>query len=374
MDEVNKNGNNHGKKIIAAVVFACIGVAGLISVFFYIHYKASHITTDDAFIDGHIHSIAAKIPGTVKAVFVEANQAVKKGNLLVEIDPTDYDVRVGETGSSLSAERSRQTEYSAQVETDRRQLSEMKYRAAAAEANLNLQEAKLRQAELDRKRAENLVRKEAISRERADQAKTAYDVAVAQVKAAKDQLKQAEATIETQQGVIRHSELALQTQAATVKQREAILKAAQLNRGYTRIYSPVDGFVTKKSVEVGNQIQPGQPLMAVVPLDNIYVIANYKETEIEKIKPGLKVEVRIDTYPGKVFLGSVDSIMAGTGAVFSLFPPENATGNYVKVVQRVPVKIILNEGADPDHILRVGMSVVPTIITGEQRPIGFKRE
>jgi membrane fusion protein (multidrug efflux system) len=365
MDEVKKNGNNHGKKIIAAVVFACIGVAGLISVFFYIHYKASHITTDDAFIDGHIHSIAPKIPGTVKAVFVEANQAVKKGNLLVEIDPTDYDVRVGETRSSLSAEKSRQTEYSAQVETDRRQLSEMKYRAAAAEANLNLQEAKLRQAELDRKRAENLVQKEAISRERADQAKTAYDVAAAQVKAAKDQLKQAEATIETQQGVIRHSELSLQTQAATVKQREATLKAAQLNRGYTRIYAPVDGFVTKKSVEVGNQIQPGQPLMAVVPLDNIYVIANYKETEIEKIKPGLKVEVRIDTYPGKVFQGNVDSIMAGTGAVFSLFPPENATGNYVKVVQRIPVKIILDKGADPDHILRVGMSVVPTIIVRE---------
>lgn len=238
----------------------------------------------------------------------------------------------------------------------------MKYRAAAAEANLNLQEAKLRQAELDTKRAENLVQKEAISKERADQAKTSYDVAAAQVKAAEDQLKQAEAAIETQQEVIRHSELALGTQAATIKQREATLKAAQLNRGYTRMYAPVDGFVTKKSVEVGNQIQPGQPLMAVVPLDNIYVIANYKETEIEKIKPGLRVEVRIDTYPGKVFPGSVDSIMAGTGAVFSLFPPENATGNYVKVVQRVPVKIMLNKGADPNHILRVGMSVVPTII------------
>jgi membrane fusion protein (multidrug efflux system) len=362
MDEVKKNGSNNRKKIIAAVVFACIGIAGLISVFIYIQYKASHIATDDAFIDGHIHSIASKIPGTVKAIFVESNQAVKKGDLLVEIDPTDYDVRVGETGSSLSAEKSRQAEYSAQVETGRRQLSEMQYRVAAAEATLNLQEAKLRQAELDQKRAENLVLKEAISRERADQAKTSYDVAAAQVKAAKDQLKQAEAAIETQQEVIRHSELALLTQASTIKQREATLKAAQLNRGYTSIYAPVSGYVTKKSVEVGNQIQPGQPLMAVVPLDNIHIIANYKETEIEKIKPGMRVEVRIDTYPDKVFLGRVDSIMAGTGAVFSLFPPENATGNYVKVVQRVPVKIVLDKNADPEHLFRVGMSVVPTIV------------
>jgi membrane fusion protein (multidrug efflux system) len=362
MEEVKKSGNTYGKKIIAAIIFACIGIAGLISVLFYIHYKAGHITTDDAFIDGHIHSIAAKIPGTVKTIFVEANQAVKKGDILLEIDPTDYDVRVGESGSSLSAEKSRQSEYASQAETNRRQLSEMKYRTAAAEANLNLQEAKLRQAELDSKRAEILIQKEAVSRERADQTKTAYDVAVAQVKAAKDQLKQAEAAIETQQEVIRHSELALRTQAATVEQRGATLKAAQLSRGYTRVYAPVDGFVTKKSVEVGNQIQPGQPLMAVVPLDNIHVIANFKETEIEKIKPGLKVEVRIDTYPDKVFRGRVDSIMAGTGAMFSLFPPENATGSYVKVVQRIPVKIVLEKNADPAHVLRVGMSVVPTII------------
>ena len=364
MDEVTKDGN-HKKKIIAALVFAGLGVAGIIAILFYLHYKAGHITTDDAYIDGHIHSIAAKIPGTVKTVFVEANQAVKKGDLLVEIDPTDYDVRVGETGSSLSAEKSRQTEYSSLVERNRRQLAEMKHHVSAAEANLKLQEAKLRQAELDSKRADSLIQKEAISRERADQTRTAYAVALAQVEAAQGQLKQAEAAIATQQEVIRHSELSLRTQAALVKQREATLKAAQLSRGYTSLYAPADGFVTKKSVEVGNQILPGQPLMAVVPLDNIHVIANYKETEIEKIKPGLRVEVRIDTYPGRVFPGRVDSIMAGTGAVFSLFPPENATGSYVKVVQRIPVKIVFEMNADPNHVLRVGMSVVPTIILGK---------
>ncbi|MDO9530463.1 MAG: HlyD family secretion protein [Syntrophales bacterium] len=135
-----------------------------------------------------------------------------------------------------------------------------------------------------------------------------------------------------------------------------------MKRSYTKIYAPSHGYVTKKSVEVGNQIQIGQPLMAVVPLDDVWVTANYKETELDKVKPGQRVEIRVDTYSGKVFEGTVQSIMAGTGAVFSLFPPENATGNYVKVVQRIPVKIVLDKGSNRDHIFRIGMSVVPTII------------
>lgn len=361
MDGVKKPGTNYKNKIMAAV-FVCIVIAGVASALFYIRYQTTHISTDDAFIDGHFHMIAAKIPGTVTSIFVEANQAVKKGDPLVEIDPTDYDVRIGETGFSLAAERSRQSEYSAKVATNRAQVAELTYRASAAQALLDIQEANLRQAQLDRERADKLLQKESISRERFDQKKTALDVAVAQVKAAQEQLKQAEASLEMQQEIIKQSEIALQTQAATVKEREATLKAAQLNLAYTKIYAPVDGFVTKKSVEVGNQIQPGQPLMAVVPLDNIHVIANYKETQIKDVKPGLPVELRIDTYPDKVFRGKVDSIMAGTGSAFSLFPPENATGSYVKVVQRIPIKIVLDRNADPEHVLRVGMSVVPTII------------
>jgi len=147
-----------------------------------------------------------------------------------------------------------------------------------------------------------------------------------------------------------------------VKQGEAVLDSARLNFGYTKIYAPTDGYVTKKSVEVGNQIQPGQPLMAVVPLNDIYVTANYKETQLEKVRPGQKVDITVDTYPGKVFKGKVDSIMAGTGSVFSLFPPENATGNYVKVVQRIPVKIVFDQDTDPQHVLRMGMSVEPTVV------------
>jgi membrane fusion protein (multidrug efflux system) len=164
--------------------------------------------------------------------------------------------------------------------------------------------------------------------------------------------------------MLKQAETARITQASAIKQREAALREAELKYGYTRIYAPVDGYVTKKSVEAGNQIDVAQPLMAVVPRDvgDLHITANYKETQLEKIKPGQKVNFKVDAFPGKTFNGKVDSIMSGTGAVFSLFPPENATGNYVKVVQRIPVKIVLDKDTDSSHVLRIGMSVVPTII------------
>src|SRR5512147_587499 len=177
---------------------------------------------------------------------------------------------------------------------------------------------------------------------------TTFDIAVAQVKAAEEQLRQAE----TQKI----------TQTSTIRQKEASAALATLNYEYTKIYAPVDGYITRRSVQIGNQIQPGQPLMALVPLGDIWVVANYKETEMGNIRPGQDVEIKVDSYPGKVFKGKVDSIMAGTGVSFSLFPAENATGNYVKVVQRIPVKIVLDRGADKDHSLRIGMSVEPTVI------------
>jgi membrane fusion protein (multidrug efflux system) len=147
-----------------------------------------------------------------------------------------------------------------------------------------------------------------------------------------------------------------------VKLADEQLRQAELNLGYTVIKAPADGYVTKKNVMPGNQIQAGQPLMAVVNLDELKVIANYKETELERIRPGQDVKIAVDSYPGKVFKGKVDSIMAGTGVTFSLFPAENATGNYVKVVQRIPVRIVLEPGSDKEHLLKVGMSVVPTVI------------
>ena len=333
MEEEKKENGNNGKKKKIVAAFVILLIAGVITLFFYLNYKATHITTDDAFVDGRIYAVAPKIPGTVKAVHVEDNQMVKKGDMLVEIAPEDYDARLNEAMSSVNAEKSKLAEYQAKVKT--------------ARAQLELQDANMRQAEIDIRRAELLYGKGAISKERYEKTKTGYDVTLAEVKASREQMRQTESSVASQ--------------ASSVTAKEAKLKTEQLNVGYTMIYAPADGRITKKNVEKGNQVQPGQPLMAVVPLDDVWIVANYKETQLKKVRPGQKVKIKVDTYSGETFTGKVDSIMAGTGSAFSLFPPENATGNYVKVVQRVPVKIILDR-KDIAGILRVGMSVVPTVL------------
>lgn len=325
---------NGQKKKKAFMIVGVIVVVGLIAGYVYSGYRETHISTDDAFIDGNIHTIASKINGTVKEIYVTDNQRVKQGDLLLEIDPADYAVRLREASSVVSAEEAK--------------LSEAETKIEAAKANLELQRANLKLAEIEKIRAENLFQKEVIPRDRYDRAMTGYEVAMAQVKAAEEQLR----TAGSQK----------MTQASTIKQKEATAALAELNYEYTKLYAPADGYVTKKNVQPGNQIQPGQPLMAVVSLDNLFVVANYKETELENIRPGQDVKIKVDSYPGKVFKGKVDSIMAGTGVTFSLFPAENATGNYVKVVQRIPVKIKFDQGTDKDHVLRIGMSVGPTVI------------
>lgn len=357
--------NNNKRKFTALLLFCILVIAGIIGLYYYREYRKTYVTTDDAYVTGRIHIIASKIPGTVRALYVDDNQLVKKNDLLAEIDDRDYVVRVREAESARNAEHAKLTEISTRVDVAKRQLTEMRFNAQAARANLNLQEANLKQAEIDLRRAEMLRKKEVVPEERLEKANTSYNVAIARVEATKEQLKQIEASLETQKAVIRQTESAFKSQDSVVRQKEETRKAQDLKQSYTKLFAPSDGYITKKSVEIGNQIQEGQPLMAVVPLDDIWVLANYKETQIENVKQGQKVKIKVDTYPGRVFEGTVQSIMAGTGSVFSLFPPENATGNYVKVVQRVPVKIILNKGADPGHILRVGMSVVPTIITRE---------
>jgi membrane fusion protein (multidrug efflux system) len=335
---------------------------GAALLFFYREYRATHISTDDAFVDGRVHVIASKIQGTVKILYANDNQFVKKNDLMLEIDPADYDVRVKDARAGLEMERERLSEIRNKVDTAKKQLTEIIASWEATKANLELQKANLELAKVEFQRAESLYKKEVIPRQQYDNAKTRYEVAVAQVKAAQDLAKQIEASLETQRALIKQTESGLSTQEAQIRQKDAVLKGAQLNLGYTKIYAPTDGYISKRSVEVGNQIQPGQPLMAVVPLNDIWVTANYKETQLERVKPGQKVRIVVDTYPKKVFYGKVESVQAGTGAAFSLLPPENATGNFVKIVQRIPVRILLDRGTDPSHILRIGMSVVPTIL------------
>ena len=363
MEEKDEKPNQRRKKAVTFILFSIIIVIGAVTLYFYLQYKKTRISTDDAFVDGRVHVIASKVPGTVKIIHIKDNQFVRKGDVILEIDPMDYEVRIKEARAGLETERAKLSEIRDRVDTVRKQLSEITASLEAARANLQLQKANLDLAKVNFQRSEFLLKREVIPRQQYDNSKTTYEVAVAQVKAAEDQVKQIEASLETQRALIKQTESGLPTQEAQIRQKDATLKGVELNLGYTKIYAPTDGYIAKRSVEIGNQIQPGQSLMAVVPLDDIWITANYKETQLERVKLGQKVKIKVDTYSDKVFYGKVDSVMAGTGAVFSLFPPENATGNYVKIVQRIPVKIILDQGTDPSHILRIGMSVVPTILT-----------
>ncbi|MDD5681388.1 MAG: HlyD family secretion protein [Candidatus Omnitrophica bacterium] len=276
------------KKMTSVIIW--IATIGAVVALAYFISNMGWISTDDAYIEGRIHAIAAKIPGTIKLVNVTDNQAVKEGDILVEIDPVDYELKVKE-----------------------------------ARANLDIRNATLEQANYDKNRAEALYNEKVFPKERFEKAVTAFNLANAQVEAA-----------------------------------EAQLKIAERNLEYTKIYAPSSGHITKKSVEVGNQIQPTQPLMAIVPND-MWVVANFKETELTHMRPGQKVEIRVDSYPEKVFKAHVDSIQRGTGAKFSMFPPENAAGNFVKVIQRIPVKIVFDERPGEKYPLSIGMSVVPKV-------------
>lgn len=362
MEQDRKEVVNHGRKKIAILLFIIVIITAIIGLYTYVNYKKTHISTDDAFIDGRIHTISSKIPGTVRHIHVHDNEFVNKGSLLVDIDEKDYVIRVNQAMSALDAEKSKLSEFETTIEVTKKKLSELIFLVTSAQANLKLREAELRQSNLDFKRISKLYAKNIATQEQFEKMKTSHDIAAVRREAAEEQVKQSKASLETQYAVIKQTESAHNAQKSKVKQKEELLAAEELQKSYTKIYAPVDGYITKKNVESGNQIQAGQPLMAVVPLDDIWITANYKETQLERVKPGQKVDIRIDTYPGEVFHGTVHSIMAGTGSVFSLFPPENATGNYVKVVQRIPVKIILADTPITDYVFRIGMSVVPTIV------------
>jgi membrane fusion protein, multidrug efflux system len=364
MKEEKKKGLNQKRKKIAFILFPIIIVIGGVAIYLYLQYSAMHISTDDAFVDGRMHVIAPKVSGTVKVIHIQDNQLVKRSDLILEIDPVDYEVVVRQAQAALDAQRTTLSEIRDSVDTVKKQMKGISAALEAGQANLELQKANLELAKADLQRSEYLLKKEVIAKQQYDNAKNRYEVASAQVKAGEAQVRQLEASLEAQKALIKQTEAKMPTQKSQIRQGEAALQGAELNRGYTKIYAPADGYITKRTVEIGNQVQPGQPLMAVVPLnqEDIWITANYKETQLKKVKPGQRVAIKVDTYSGHVFYGKVDSVMAGTGAVFSLFPPENATGNFVKVVQRVPVKIILDKGSDPGHLLRIGMSVVPTIL------------
>ena len=289
-------------------------------------FNLSHVSTDNAQVDGHIIPILPKVGGFVALVRTDENRQVQAGDTLVVLDDRDYRVRLAQAEADLAVALAGVSN---------------KARVGQAEAQVAQAEANARKAHADLDRMLPLAQQDIVSKQQLDGAQAAAAAADAALAAAQAALAAADARV-----------------AAARAGRDQ----AALNLSYTRISAPSSGVVSKKSVEVGQLVQPGQPLMSVVPLEDVWITANLKETEVQDVKPGDHVDFTVDAYPGARFTGRVESLSPATGARFSLLPPDNATGNFTKVVQRLPVRI-RPEKHDPAHPLRPGMSVVVTITT-----------
>lgn len=382
------------------------------------------VTTDDAFIEARVAPVSAKVRGTVIAVLVRDNEEVREGAVLVRLDPRDAEVQLAQARAAVAVARGRlaaaesgvpmtdeatrsqvaRAEAAVQaarvgIEVAQRALDErighLRARRAAVEAaaaEVEARQAAWEQAARDRARVVQLAERQLVAQQEVDRAEAAFTTARAALEAARRRLDvaagevaQAEAEVASRAAALaqarhrfaeaeaelaaarsRRGEVAVRradVAAAEAQLAEALadLREAELGLEYTTIRAPISGRVTKKTVEVGQVVQPGQPLLALVNLDEVWVVANYKETQLTHVRPGQPATVLVDTYPGLRLRARVESIQGGTGARFSLLPPENASGNFVKVVQRIPVKLVLEPGQEGRRLLVPGMSVVPTI-------------
>jgi membrane fusion protein (multidrug efflux system) len=393
-------------------VIAVLVVAIIVAIPIYTYYSVRE-STDDAQVDGHVIPISPRISGNVLSVLINDNQGVRAGQELVRLDPADYKVAIAQAEAQLSSSEADTLESeqsvpvtnittAGQISTSVTQEQQARASVTAAEkaveaarARLNSANAALAQreanfvkAQKDLARFKSLVDKDEISKQDYDAAVAAADANAAQVTSGRAEILEAQhmldqavaqvdeakaklatATVQRHQSEQLESKQRAVTAAryesakATAKQKKADLDQARLNLEYTILRAPVDGVVSRKTAEPGIQVAAGQQLMALVPLDDVWVTANFKETQLKKMRVGQRVEIEVDAYGGgRKYNGHIDSIAAASGAKFSLLPPENATGNYVKVVQRVPVKIVLEPGENRDHRLIPGMSVVPTVL------------
>ena len=332
------------RPFLMAILSAVVVLATVGGVVFYLHARA-HETTDDAFIDAHIVQISPKISGYAQTVSVDDNQHVNKGDLLVQIDPRDFQAQLDQQNANFEAAQFRAKEAHANVLV-------LQANVNAAKAALAAQQAQLEYAQTQWTRYANMPDGAASEQEKSS-AQAARKSAEANVAAAASKVTAAEAELGNGQAQER-------TAQAQVAMAETQVRQAELNLSYTKIFAPENGRVAKRSVEAGAYLQPGQALLAVVP-DDLWVVANYKETQLDQMRPGQPATIKIDAYPDRKFAAHVDSIHPGTGARFSLLPPENATGNYVKVVQRVPVKIVFDQKLPDDLAVSPGMSVEPDV-------------
>jgi membrane fusion protein (multidrug efflux system) len=378
-------------------ILILVGLAIVVAVIFLWRYLGSYESTDDAQIDGHVNSVSARVSGHVIKLNVQDNQYVEKGTVLVEIDPADYEVAVAKaraeyadaqaqasaaginvpitnvtTTSQVSGAQAQVYGAQAGIAGARQQFEAAKSQIAEADANNT-------KAQNDLVRYKQLIDKQEISQQQYDQAvasaqaaaatlqaaRSSADVYAAQIKQAQSKLEQANADLRNANNApqtIRVQQARAQSAQAIADQKKAELDQAELNLQYTKITAPVSGAVSNRTVEVGLNVQPGQEMMKIIPLDesDIWVTANFKETQLRSIRAGQSVDVDVDA-TGKTYKARVDSLAGASGERFSLLPPENATGNYVKVVQRIPVKIVFEPGTIKNHELRPGMSVAPKV-------------
>ena len=390
----------------AVVVLAAIGIG-----VWYVAASGAE-STDDAQVDARVTQISARVGGTVARVAVNDNQLVEAGAVLIELDPRDYQVAVDKARAELAdAEAAAQAARSnvpissnaaasqtmtaqGAVAQTRGAVSGAERELDAARARLTTAQAKQREADAnaakalrDVERLRGLLAKDEISQQQFDAASAAADAQKAAADSARSQVAEADAGIRVAESKVaqaRGTEQQAQAELrgaqtgpaqvaaskaqssaadARILHARADLTQAGLNLQYATIKAPARGVISKKGVNAGQVVQPGQPLLALVQIDDVWVTANFKETQLQHMRPGQRADVAVDAFGGRTFSGKVDSVAGATGARFSVLPPENATGNFVKVVQRVPVKIVFDPGQDPEHLLRPGMSATPTVHT-----------
>jgi membrane fusion protein, multidrug efflux system len=384
-------------KIAGSIILVVAIVAG---VYWWIFVR-NYVSTDDAYARADSAMVSARVPGTVLKVFVDNDFAVQTGQPLIELDSADYKVAVDKARASLDeAEADLKSaqimvppvniQTSSQVEAAEATLraardteNQTRHTVEQLRSGRAASAADLAQAERDYKRFETLSASGAGTQRQTEQAQTAYDKAKPQLRAVDAQIAASESALAAASQQVARAAAQLQTvkseranvdvqihkaEALQGKRDKAMadLEAARLNLSYCMIAAPIDGYIAQKNIQVGDRIQPGQALMAVVPLSKIYVEANFKETQLTDVRIGQPVSISAEIYPGYLYTGKVTGIRAGTGAAFSLIPPENATGNWIKVVQRIPVRIELDKPPPPDHPLRVGASLEVTIDVAER--------
>lgn len=407
--EVESTGRKRRILIPAAIVLAIIGIVFGVR---YLIYASHHVSTDDAQVGGDITTISARVKGQVVSIYVHENQAVHKGDKLLQIDQSDYLIAIAQAKAALaqalaaqraaaqgvplqSAVTAAQTaqaqagiaQASGQTQAANAGIVAAQNKLAAAQAQANAATGEAVKARNDLNRAKQLVAEGAIPRSQWDAAQAAYDTAIANQQSAQHEIDIARAGVsqataaaqQAQAGIAASNAQLLQAQTGTqttdikvaqaqtasaqVTAARAALASAELQLSYTNVTAPVDGVISKKSVNVGDTLSVGQPVMAIASTSGLFVIANLKETQITNVRVGQPTEIKVDAYPGHTFTGEVVSVSAATGATFALIPPDNASGNFTKVVQRVPVRVSIDPRSDPDHLLKQGLSAEIAIDT-----------